>query len=56
MDDFKDLVKKAEDFNAGCCGNGIDKSIYEVVYELNNRPDWVIIPMQGILHIMKDSI
>ncbi|HEX2868502.1 MAG TPA: maltose alpha-D-glucosyltransferase [Ignavibacteriales bacterium] len=31
----------------------IDKSIYEIGYELNNRPDWVIIPMQGILLIMK---
>ncbi|MGE5354121.1 MAG: maltose alpha-D-glucosyltransferase [Acidobacteriota bacterium] len=31
----------------------IDKSIYEVGYELNNRPDWVIIPMQGIRMITK---
>lgn len=34
----------------------IDKSIYEIGYELNNRPDWVIIPMQGILLIMKDFV
>ncbi|MGE5498396.1 MAG: maltose alpha-D-glucosyltransferase [Syntrophothermus sp.] len=32
----------------------IDKSIYEIGYELNNRPDWVIIPMQGIRMIMRD--
>ncbi|MCU7495221.1 MAG: maltose alpha-D-glucosyltransferase [Ignavibacteria bacterium] len=32
----------------------IDKSVYEIGYELNNRPDWVIIPMQGIQLIMKD--
>jgi len=32
----------------------IDKSIYEIGYELNNRPDWVIIPMQGIRLIMKE--
>ncbi len=31
----------------------LDKSIYEIEYELNNRPDWVIIPMQGIKLIMK---
>ncbi|HEX2963124.1 MAG TPA: putative maltokinase, partial [Ignavibacteriales bacterium] len=31
----------------------IDKSIYEVGYELNNRPDWVVIPMQGIRMITK---
>ncbi|MDP4176034.1 MAG: hypothetical protein Q8933_18795 [Bacteroidota bacterium] len=32
----------------------IDKSIYEVDYELNNRPDWAIIPMQGIRMIMRN--
>ena len=31
----------------------LDKSVYEIEYELNNRPDWVIIPMQGIKLIMK---
>ena len=27
----------------------LDKSIYELRYELNNRPDWVDIPLEGIL-------
>ena len=26
----------------------LDKAIYELSYELNNRPDWVAIPLQGI--------
>ena len=26
----------------------LEKAIYELVYELNNRPDWVRIPLQGI--------
>ena len=34
----------------------IDKSIYEISYELNNRPDWVVIPMQGIKLIMKEFV
>ncbi|MFZ0456421.1 MAG: maltose alpha-D-glucosyltransferase [Ignavibacteriaceae bacterium] len=34
----------------------IDKSIYEIGYELNNRPEWVIIPMQGIRLIMKEFL
>jgi maltose alpha-D-glucosyltransferase/alpha-amylase len=27
----------------------IDKAFYELVYELNNRPNWVLIPLTGIL-------
>ena len=27
----------------------VDKALYELCYELNNRPDWVRIPLIGIL-------
>ena len=27
----------------------LDKALYELLYELNHRPDWVRIPIQGIL-------
>ena len=30
----------------------LEKAIYELGYELNNRPDWVIIPIRGIKYIM----
>jgi maltose alpha-D-glucosyltransferase/alpha-amylase len=30
----------------------LEKAVYEVGYELNNRPDWVGIPLQGILQVM----
>ncbi len=30
----------------------LDKAIYELGYELNNRPDWVRIPLGGILQIV----
>jgi maltose alpha-D-glucosyltransferase/alpha-amylase len=30
----------------------IDKALYELNYELNNRPDWVRIPLSGILEIL----
>ena len=26
----------------------LEKAIYELNYELNNRPEWLIIPLQGI--------
>jgi maltose alpha-D-glucosyltransferase/alpha-amylase len=31
----------------------IDKTIYEIGYELNNRPDWLVIPFEGILQLLK---
>lgn len=31
----------------------LEKAIYELNYELNNRPDWAIIPMKGIKYVMK---
>ena len=30
----------------------IQKALYEVAYELNNRPDWVRIPLRGILSLV----
>jgi maltose alpha-D-glucosyltransferase/alpha-amylase len=30
----------------------VDKAVYEVRYELNNRPDWVGLPLQGILQVV----
>jgi maltose alpha-D-glucosyltransferase/alpha-amylase len=34
----------------------LEKAVYEVGYELNNRPDWVKVPLQGILQLMELSI
>lgn len=31
----------------------LDKIFYELNYELNNRPDWVRIPLRGILTLLK---
>jgi maltose alpha-D-glucosyltransferase/alpha-amylase len=31
----------------------LDKAIYELSYELNNRPDWIDIPISGIIEIIR---
>ncbi len=30
----------------------LEKAVYELGYELNNRPEWVIIPLRGVKHLM----
>jgi predicted trehalose synthase len=30
----------------------LDKAFYELSYELNNRPDWADIPLDGLLRLM----
>ncbi len=31
----------------------LEKSVYELAYELNNRPDWVEVPLAGVLDLLK---
>jgi maltose alpha-D-glucosyltransferase / alpha-amylase len=33
----------------------MEKAFYEVRYELNNRPDWIRIPVRGILALFRDQ-
>ena len=30
----------------------LEKAIYELGYEINNRPEWIIIPLKGIKHLL----
>ena len=36
-------------------GYTLQKAVYELGYELNNRPDWARIPLEGILQILETS-
>jgi maltose alpha-D-glucosyltransferase/alpha-amylase len=33
----------------------LEKAVYELTYELNNRPDWVGIPLRGIRQLLEGS-
>jgi maltose alpha-D-glucosyltransferase/alpha-amylase len=33
----------------------LEKATYELNYELNNRPDWVEIPLRGIMQILEPA-
>ena len=34
----------------------LEKAVYELRYELNNRPDWVGIPVAGIARLLEEPI
>ena len=34
----------------------LDKAVYELAYELNNRPHWVNIPLVGLLQLLEESV
>ena len=42
----------ADDFRMVLDVYVLDKALYELGYELNNRPDWVRIPLSGILSLL----
>jgi maltose alpha-D-glucosyltransferase/alpha-amylase len=31
----------------------LEKAVYELGYELNNRPEWIMIPIQGIRELLR---
>jgi maltose alpha-D-glucosyltransferase / alpha-amylase len=33
----------------------LEKGMYELGYELNNRPDWVKVPLKGLLQLLSPS-
>jgi maltose alpha-D-glucosyltransferase/alpha-amylase len=33
----------------------LEKALYELRYELNSRPDWVRIPLKGILEVVQPA-
>ncbi len=63
MEAYLDTVKgqpfipnNKEDLNTLMTTFLLEKAIYELNYELNNRPDWVMIPLRGIMALMKKDV
>ena len=47
------LPEQPEELEALLEGYILEKAVYELGYELNNRPSWVPIPLEGILHSLQ---
>jgi maltose alpha-D-glucosyltransferase/alpha-amylase len=46
------LVRPLEEFRIMLDAYLLEKAIYELGYEINNRPDWLRIPLQGIRQLI----
>ena len=33
----------------------LEKAVYELRYELDNRPEWVVIPVAGIVRLLEEN-
>ncbi len=53
--DAKFLPSNSADFDALLKVHLLEKAIYELGYELNNRPAWLSIPLEGIHEILTTS-
>jgi maltose alpha-D-glucosyltransferase/alpha-amylase len=49
------LAKSREDLKTLLDILALDKAVYELNYELNNRPDWVDVPLRGILELLNND-
>ncbi len=49
------LPARADDLGAFLDALLIQKAFYEIVYELNNRPTWVPIPLRGALELLEPA-
>jgi maltose alpha-D-glucosyltransferase/alpha-amylase len=50
------LPSNKQDFKMLLSAFLLEKAIYEVGYELNNRPDWLMIAVKGVRQILKEKI
>jgi maltose alpha-D-glucosyltransferase/alpha-amylase len=53
VEPIADLLPDAESTPKVLGAFGLEKALYEVGYELNNRPGWVDIPLRGLLALLR---
>ena len=49
------LVPSGESFERLLAIFELEKAVYELRYELDNRPDWVPIPVAGIVRLLESA-
>jgi len=49
------LPRSREEFSLLLSVYLLEKAVYELGYELNNRPDWVKLPLRGILELLESA-
>jgi len=47
------IPQNKEDINTMLKAFLLERAVYELGYELNNRPEWMIIPLRGIKYLME---
>jgi maltose alpha-D-glucosyltransferase/alpha-amylase len=53
VEPIADLLPDAESIDKVLEAFGLEKALYEIGYELNNRPGWVDIPLRGLLAVLR---
>ncbi|RLC94508.1 MAG: alpha-amylase, partial [Chloroflexi bacterium] len=49
------LPQDPEEFKVLLDAYLLDKAMYELSYELNNRPDWLKVPIEGVLQLLEED-
>ena len=55
MSDTPVLPSAVEDIAVILDGYMLQKALYEVSYELNNRPEWLTVPLRGIMQVLESA-
>jgi maltose alpha-D-glucosyltransferase/alpha-amylase len=56
MSDTPVLPTRPEDVAIMLDGYLLQKALYELNYEMNNRPDWLIVPLKGIMQVLESVV